>query len=190
MRLSIACIHQYRYGKRVSIRFCQAVESHRSCGLRNRLACLARKERQVHKGTQSSNDGGDEQVHASKVKMVSARGQRVQAAWFAAMRNRSMGPSCRMRLSTLLQQSVFKVGSRVAGRVSAANADQNSLVGFPLSPRSHPHDYLPSQRTLSALLLEFTTPRTPSSRTLTLQQRSHPPRRRRLSTYQNIDRRP
>jgi hypothetical protein len=97
MRLSIACIHQYRYGKRVSIRFCQAVESHRSCGLRNRLACLARKERQVHKGTQSSNDGGDEQVHASRVKMASARGQRVQAAWFAAMRNRSMGPSCRMR---------------------------------------------------------------------------------------------
>ena len=50
-------------------------------------------------------------------------------------------------MSTLLQQSVFKVGSRVAGRVSAANADQSSLVGFPLSPRSHPHDYPPSQRT-------------------------------------------
>ena len=86
----------------IAIRFCQAVESHRSCGLRNRLACLARKERQVRKGTQRSDDGRerDEQVHASKVKykMASARGQRVQAARFAAMRSRSMGPSCRMRV--------------------------------------------------------------------------------------------
>ena len=128
---------------------------------------------------------------------MSARGQRVRAGTGSVVRGDAQPQSQHgAELQdeevhvVLLQQSVFKVGSRVAGRVSAANADQNSLVGFPLSPRSHPHDYLPSSAPSSALLLEFTTPRTPSSRTLTLQQRSHPPRRRRLSAYQKIDCRP
>lgn len=86
---------------------------------------------------------------------MSARGQRVRAGPGSVVRGDAQPQSQHgAELQdedvhvVLLQQSVFKVGSRVAGRVSAANADQNSLVGFPLSPRSHPHDYLPSQRTL------------------------------------------